>query len=206
VPRTKASQVPGKPSANVRRLRLGRKRKRWHRRPKRSRDELVAFLRQKKIRSSRHLEEVRTADDPNVYDYRREFGAWSLAMEQVDGPKVPTRVDPANKFEMASMVITFKLWRQADYMAFRKKQPDIAPPWWKVRKHWGRYSNLTRFAQSRSFKEGMLAFMQLRYRLGHWPTLKDCETNGIAVDAFLGHFGSKQKALTFLIDLVEKLK
>ena len=183
------------PAEKRRKLNLGRKTKRKYRRHQRAnrcREELIAYLRINGISTSRHLESHRSEGEPNVYDYRKEFGSWQKAILEAHGHPLPT----IGKFDakyMAKAVIEFDLWTQAKYLEARKRSPEIIPSINFVYREWGKWSNLTSYAREYSMRKVLDLYMALWRRIGKTPTVKDCNEEGISLESPILHFGSKRE-------------
>ena len=190
------------PAEKRRRLNLGRKKRTNKRCPRRrrSRDELIAYLRQNDIRSTRQLDARRQEGDPTVYDYRKEFGKWSQAVLVTFGPPLPS-IGRFDAKYMADAVIEFGLWTQLSYRAVRKLRPDIIPSINFVYSEWGKWSNLTAYAKEVSMKAVLNSYLSFWRRLGRTPTVAECDEEGIKLETPIKHFGSKRKMDRLLSDL-----
>jgi hypothetical protein len=191
------------PAARRRKLNLSKKTKKEYNkypRKKRSREELIAYLRINEIRYSRKLEAVRQEGDPNVYDYRKEFGSWANATLAANGPPSPS-IGRFDAEYMAKAVIEFDLWTQAKYRAARQRSPDIIPSINFVYKEWGKWSNLTAYAREVSMKKVLNSYMAFWRRLGRVPTIKECEEEVINLEKPIKHFGSKREMDKLLSEL-----
>jgi hypothetical protein len=183
-----------------RRLRLRCRNKPRVQRKKMTRDELINYLRVNKIKTSRDLEQKRKHRDPNTYDFRKEFGNWQDALDAAFGTdKVIFSLerdmdDPAY---MIDVVIMFDLWTAKAYEKARRRFPDLIPSFSRVKKQWGRFSNLKICAQARSTKKTFAAYLKLSKKLKHWPTKAECEEAGISITKLLEFFGSRKELQEF---------
>ena len=182
------------PADKRRRLNLGRKKRVYNRHPRRvrSHDELIQYLKENDIRSSRGLESAKQEGDPNLHDYRKEFGKWSQALLVAHGPPPPS----IGKFDakyMALAVIEFGLWSRTAYHATRMLRPDIIPSLHFVYREWGCFGNLTAYAREVSMKQVLNSYLAFWRRLKRPPTTKECEEENINLETPLKHFGSKRE-------------
>lgn len=196
------------PSDKRRRLNLKRtKKKRYKKRFTRNsltKEELIIFLRENNITTSRQLLKFRSEKDPVVYDYLKEFGRWNRAIEIA----FPNRFFECNlyktdPFYFVKIVIEFNLWTQEKYLLARKQRPDIIPSICRVRSEWGKWSNLKIYAQNKCLKIVLESYVSLWRRLGRCPSLDDCRNNNIILDEAIKKWGSKSN-LDSMIRKLEK--
>jgi hypothetical protein len=191
------------PAEKRRRLNLGSKKKRNYKRyprRKRSREELIQYLKDNDVQSSRQLHKVRQDGDPIIYDYRKEFGKWSQALLAAHGPPLPS----VGKFDakyLASAVIEFGLWSKEKYQAKRMLRPDILPSMHFVRKEWGTFGNLKAYAKEVSMKQVLNRYLAFWRRLKRPPTLKECDSEGINLETPVKYFGSKREMDKLLAEM-----
>lgn len=190
------------PAEKRRKLSLGKKKGSYRRHPRRQRgrDELLAYLRTHQIRHTRQLEGIREDGDPNVYDYQKEFGSWGQAILVAYGPPPPS-IGRFDAKYMALAVIEFGLWTQQLYREKRKLHPDIIPSIYFVYREWGKWSNLKSYAKEYSMKQVLNSYMALWRRLGRTPTLKECDDEGINLEAPIRHFKNKRNMDRLLSEL-----
>jgi len=185
-----------------RRLRLRRVSGKYRKKPRPdfSRQQLVSYLRRKGFRSCRELDKGRRGQEPSSYDYRKEFGSWKNALEAVYGSRPPafesaTSDDP--EF-YGKLVVQLDLWRKADWESARQKMPEVVPSINQVRRKFGRYSNLVEYARRLSLASALNRYLVLSRRLGRVPSLKDCQRDGVSIEAAVEHFGSKKAMDEFI--------
>jgi hypothetical protein len=178
-----------------------RKRKRYNRekRPVRSRDELVAYLRDNGFKSTRQLLGGRSEGDPNVYDYLKEFKTWNAAKLAAFGP--PGFAPEIDAEYVAKTVIQFGLWTYDKYRKARAKRPDIVPSYYEVRKRWGKFSNLIVYAEKVSMCATLESYRNFKRRLGAVPTMDQCRKEGVDLSVALEFFGSKKSVDAFVNQL-----
>lgn len=177
-----------------------KRRKRYHceKRPKFTRDQLLAYLRTNNFRSSHQLMRGRKPGEPKEYEYRREFGTWKNAKLNAFGiPPVPT--DPVYIYKT---VIEFNLWTGKAYLAARKKRPDIIPSIYFIYKHWGRFKRLTEFARRFSIRVLIESYWKLKRKLGRHPEMDECKAHGIHLEKAIEFFDGKRKMEKF-VDALE---
>lgn len=197
-----AQEIAAMSDERRRRLQLG-VRSGKHRtvpRPDFSRNQLVAYLRVKGFRSSRALVKGRQAKEPDVYDYRKEFGSWAKAVEFIFGVTSPVieSLQPDDVEYYGRLVVQFDLWTKQDWLAARKRMPEIIPSVHCVRRRFGPYRNLAEYARRLSLASAMNRYMVLTRRLGRCPTMEDCRRDEVDIDIAVRHFGSKKAMDDFI--------
>ena len=165
-----AHDILALPAEKRRKLKLGKKRRRYRKenRPRRSKGELVAFLRENDFRSSRQLEAGRKPGEPNTNDFRKEFGSWQNALDSAFTDLQEVRFTPEY---MAKSVLEFGLWTCLKYLAARAARPDVIPSMYRVKQQWGYFSNLKEFAVRMSIAETLNRYITLYRKLGRIPTM-----------------------------------
>lgn len=173
-------------------------------RPKRTQDELVAYLRDNNIRSSRQLDKVRKDGDPTLSDYRLAFDKWSDATTLAYGR--PDVFLPCQDPEyMAKLLIQFQITSIESYFRARRLRPDIVPSYWVVRRKWGGFKGLKLLLRRYSTLTIFDSYISLRRRLGRWPSLEESRAQGIHFEKVMEIFGSKRKLDEFLDGLEKKI-
>jgi hypothetical protein len=178
----KLSDIINLTPAQRRRLRnWGAPVKKPHRkRPSFSRQELVEYLRKNEIRSWRTLERKRADGDPIPFDYRREFGSWQAAVEEVFGkPVVPVKVD--SKYVLRAVPF-FNAWTYRGYLAARRLSPHVLPSMNFVIKEFGSFELFIVCARGMSLKMVLDDYLALGRKLGRRPKLDECEAAGLKME------------------------
>ena len=190
------------PAEKRRKLNLSRKKRTYKRHPRRmvSHDDLIQYLRTNEMRTSRELGEKRQEGDPNLYDYRKEFGSWNQAKLVAFGPPPPS-IGRFDAKYMASAVIEFNLWSREAYHSKRMLRPDILPSLYFVYKEWGMFGNLTQCAKEVSLRRTLDTYLSFWRRLGRTPTLAECEAENVNLETPIKHFGNKKEMDKFLSTL-----
>ena len=167
-------------------------------RPVRSRSELTTYLQKCNIRSSRLLEKQRLPDDPNVYDYRKEFGSWSDAVNTILGSEIAVDIDA--EYVLKS-VIELGLWNARSFEKARKLYPHLIPSWRQVVKTWGGYRNLFECARRLDLKLLLDQYIQLTRKLGQIPNLDQLKKSNLRMDSVIKFYGSKKEMDDFVLSL-----
>lgn len=145
--------------------------------PARNPDELLAYLRDHGIRTTAQLKKLRMTDKtcPTIQEYFRALGSWSAATEQVYGkPSILQSPPPNDPQYIMKCCLQLNIWSQRQYLAARRKAPDVVPSSRQVRRVWGGFENLFYAARKESAKEVLQRYMALEYRLGTIPTVTEC--------------------------------
>jgi len=171
-------------------------------RPKRTEDELVAYLRDNNIRSSRQLEKVRKDGDPILSDYRLAFPKWSDAMAKAFGRSEACNPSQDPEY-MAKLLVQFQITTIGHYVRARRLRPDIVPSYGVVRRKWGGFKGLKLLLRRYSTLTIFDSYLSLSRRLGRRPSIGECRDHGIHFEKVMEIFGSKKKLDEFL-DGLEK--
>jgi len=158
-----------------------------------SEEEIVSYLRKHNFRSRDLFMERRKEGDPSVWDCRKVFGSWEKAKEAAFVSPEERVLGPLDVDEeyLVNTVIQKSLWTFVDFLEGHKREPDLVPSIYYVRKHWGTFGNLIGYAKARSVEKTMDAYYKLRKRLGRRPTKEDCHVAGIEIEAASKLFGGK---------------
>lgn len=199
---SRLDDILGMPAEQRRKVDLRRKRGKYNRHPrrKRSREELVEFLRENDIRSVRKLSRVREDTEPNTYDYQKEFGSWTQAKLAAFGPPTP-RIGKFDAAYMAKAIIEFDLWTRERYKEVRASNKEILPSLHVVLREWGTFTNLKNYARQVSLKKMLESYLSFWRRLGRAPTAKECDEEGINLEKPVEYFGSKREMDRILSEL-----
>jgi hypothetical protein len=173
-------------------LRRSRRRGRYrkHPRPCRTRDELVAYLKEKGFRTVHSLDVGRVEGDPTRDDYIKEFGSWAEARDTAFGKADKLEVD--FQYTLKAFV-EFGLWNRSAYLEARKKRPDILPSLHQINRRWGRFGNLVACARRLSASESIISYLKLRRKSGVVPTIDECRAAGLDISKLMGIFGGKRE-------------
>jgi hypothetical protein len=165
----------------------------YKRRPRMSRDELITYLKENGMRSVGQLLKSRGKDDPIPWDYRREFGSWSKAIEVAWGtpPHDPFAVKRPTHAYLVKCCNDLNIWRRDDWLAARRRDPAIVPSIWWVRRLWGRFDNLRWQAEKENFKFMMEGYVRLQMIHGRAPTNDELRRAGIPMEAMRKVFDDK---------------
>ena len=203
----KADDIIGMTDAARRRMGVRTRRKRGkyksEKRCRRSRDEMISYLRDNDFRTSRQLKDGRKDGEPNVYDYKREFGKWSVAIEASFGPPKKPGIEYDAEY-VAKAVIEFGLWTSRRYREKHNQNPTIIPSLNQVRRRWGAFSNLTAYAKKHSMSVVLDEYLKLKRRFGRVPTKKECDYHGVDLESPIKFFGNKRLMDNFLTDMESK--
>jgi len=178
-------------------LRLKRRSRGPYRKIRFTRDELIDYLVDNSISSVRQLARLRKADDPKRYDYDIEFGKWSEAQKAAFGPpSILEDKTPSSAEYLVKLLVQYDVWTVNKYLEWCRKRPDVFPSFYYVKKHWGRFSNLTYIARRFSYKQRLESYLCIKRRLGHWPTVVECLAEGLDVSAVIKElFGSRKEMI-----------
>jgi hypothetical protein len=180
-----------------RRLRIGQKISR-KRRPEFTKDGLLEFLRRSGACSARKLMAVAAEGRPNVYDFIKTFGSWKGAKVEAFG----VGVERPNDMEyLVKCAIQFDLRTYREYLAARRRNPDVVPSSYFVVKRWGSFSNFFAFVKRKNIGEIMMRYMLLTRKMGRPPSMAETEAEGIILDEPIDFYGSKAEVDKFIVEM-----
>ena len=195
------------PDEKRRRIRIKRRKNRKQvriERPRRTQEELVAYLRDNNIRTLSQLDRERKDGDPIRSDYRMRFKKWSDAKTLAFGWEERGYA----KFDaeyMAKLMVQFGIKTELGYRELRKLHPHVVPPMTQVRKKWGTFKNLKAISRRYSILGTLNDYMNFRRRLGRTPCVGECIDNDVSIEKGVEFFGSK-KSMDAFISMLEKGK
>lgn len=163
-----------------RRLRLRKKyRGPYEKRPERSREELIRYLRASSIKSANELRAKRKPLEPHVHDYFRAFGSFMAAKSEAYGPEPPSPGPPATHDYLTKVCLEFSIWSQGRWNESRRKRPDVIPSSNQVKRLFGGFSNLFEMAQRVSLRRTLERYLVLRAKYGRWLNSEELRTEGL---------------------------
>jgi hypothetical protein len=195
------------PDAKRRRIRLVRrkqgKRKKIER-PKRTKEQLAAYLRENNIRTLGQLTKQRKDGDPIPSDYRMAFPKWSDALNLAYGWEDRRYVNFDAEY-IAKLMVQFGIRSGEEYRRARKLNPHVVPPESQVRAKFGGFKTLHAIARRYSTLATLNDYISFKRRLGHTPSVGECIDNDISIEKGVEFFGSKRSMDKF-ISLMERGK
>lgn len=163
-----------------------------------SREELLSYLRENKIRSRVDLARKRKPTEPNLYDFLKEFGSWSDAVQLALGSEIAADI---NGDYILKAVWELELWTVDKLKAARKIDPVTIPSWRQICKHWGSYKNLLECAKRHNFKYMLMEYRKLIRRLGHIPSLDEIKNANLRMGDVIAFYGGKQAMDDFVTSM-----
>lgn len=171
----------------------------YNRRPKRTPEELIEYLRSHNIRSVRQLRKVRKPDEPHYHDIIKAFGSWKAAREEAFGQPEPFALPKRPEPEyIIKAVAEYDLWTRDEYAAAHRRRPDVVPsPYW-VRVLFGTWDKLKWAAEQISMKASLERWLSLRRRLGRNPTMDELNQHGITLEPLRCTYTTTKELTDFL--------
>jgi len=190
-------------AANRRKVRVRRTRRGpYMQRPKRTPEELLAYLKTNHIKSVRQLQKNRKPDEPNLYDITKAHGSFSAAKEQAFGKPLPfdlpLRPDPTY---LINTVSEFSLFTRDHYQAARRKSPAIVPSLYWVRLLFGSWDKLRWASEQVDLKACINRWLALRRHLGRSPSMVEVENAGMSLEPVKTLYPTRGELNAFLHDL-----
>ena len=154
----------------------------YNRRPERSPEELIDYLRSHDIHSVRQLRKTREPDEPHYHDIVKAWGSWQAAREQAFGTSdpfaLPQRPDPEY---IIKAVAEYDLWTRDEYAAAHQRRPDVIPsPYW-IHVLFGSWDKLKWAAEQISVRASLARWLDLRRRIGRNPSTAELDQHGITL-------------------------
>lgn len=166
-------------------------------RPEFTREELAAYLRKNQFRTREQLRNGRREGDPSDEDYRKEYGTFRAAREEI------WQVEAWTREYAIKALIEFNLWTTKRYRSARTARPDVLPPMSWISEEFGSWGTLKELATAFSLRRTIEAYIALRHRLGRRPTVKDAKMAGIILDKAVQLYGGKRGFDKFIESLEE---
>lgn len=162
-------------------------------RPDRTHDELLDFLREKGVRTCRQLTKARRSKyDPTVYDYVKKFKSWSRAVAALDGKLPAEKPEYSEKPEyIITVILMCNAFTQDAYSLARKRMPEMVPSLYWVKKRWGKFRKVVEAARQSSTFCVMEDYLHLARKVGDWPTLERCRRANLDLTEVKKMFGGK---------------
>jgi hypothetical protein len=146
-------------------------------RPRYTREELVALFKERGCMSKEQWMAQRREGDPLPYDFVREFGKWNDVIRYVFGSQcLPPDTSPDY---IARLMSENELWRRKDWDLAHARHPDIFPSSRTVFGKFGDFRRARLYAIRYSAKAETEAYLVLKRKLGHNPSIAECRDNGI---------------------------
>ena len=175
---------------------VGVRRKCWDKK------DVVEYIRKNNVRKIKELAALKDDETvPTVYMVTHYYGSWREAMHEIWGNEM--WMSHVNAEYILKCVIEFKIWTVSEYVAARRKNPDIIPSMKVVLKYWGRFSNLIECASRmdlRTIIEDYCRFVIQRG--GKIPSSDILQRHGLRIGEAVTLFGSKEKFDAFILDYI----
>lgn len=162
-----------------------RKGKKYKGRPPFSRKELVEYVSSRKIHSTYQLIEKRKKRDPKACDYKKEFGSWGNAMDCIWGKDVTTDF---TSLYILQCICLHDLYTRKAYRDFRRTHKDM-PSEYRVAVEYRDWGNARQAAKALAYKPARGEFRKLWNKLGHLPTVKECEKHRVNIQVLIDLYG-----------------
>lgn len=196
----KIDDILSLPPEKLRRVRIGKRRRKHEPRRYFTGQELMDYLIKNGIRSANKLTKFRQKGEPTLYDCIKAFGSWAVIKERCYGPPNPVKTGIAIDAKyIVKTVIMAELWTFRLYLDARKRRPDVVPSYYYVQKFFGRFARMTSAAKLYSVRMLMEAYRKFQRQLGRPPLAKELVDEGIDMGKALDFFkGNRKKMILFL--------
>lgn len=189
------------------RVRLRRRPRKYHPkgRPKRSRDELIDYLRQNKVYSLYRLDIIWTLGAPVRYDYEKEFGDWNAARDAAFGPNVLQKLKAVfNADYIVNGMLEFRITNRKKYLEMHKLYPEVFPSMRGVYKEFRSFADLKECARRKRLRGIIDEYMKLYRKKGRKPLWEECRREGVNIDLLVDALGEWEDVEVFLEGLAKK--
>lgn len=195
-----SEQVNALPRHRRCRLRLNRKPRKYKKqaRVKLSREDMIKYLRDRKIRSCRVLEKTRQPTDPNVNDFRLEFGSWGEAVRISFGRDIAAKSDSSY---LLKTIHEFGLWSVKGYKKARKVDPHTIPSPNQVIREWGSFGRMFEQARRTSIEYIIGEYRKLARKIGGIPSIEQCRAAGLRIDEAVRFYKTKKEMDDIVISM-----
>jgi len=191
-----------------RRLRLDFKKGSYNKpRKKFADDELIEWATSRGVKSMRQLDRAREQGDPNRHNFERAFGSWEnfkrIAYPEDYKPNLLNTIPKDAKY-MAQLLIQYNVWTAEKYRRARKAYPEIFPSINKVYFNFRGWSDLVIVAKSLSMEKTIDRYLELKNKLGRWPTVAESRERMIELRPLIDIHKSKKAVDGFLESMERK--
>ena len=180
---------------------------------KMSRAELIAWAKEKGIKTTGDLKRLRGDGDPTLYDFRKEFVRWSVFVEEAYGEIKKKGVTPEDvlgeipyrDIEYVIKLINEKGIKTRDqYLSFRRLYPEQFPSIYRLKQHFNCWADVLFTADKYTMTGQMKHYYRLMNKYGRCPTREECKKEDCPIDLLIAHFdGSKRKVDEYMKALWE---
>ena len=168
-----------------------------------SEDELIEFLIRRSIRTMGQLKKAR-GRKPTVYIFRKIFGSWNNAIKAAFGEDSINIIGepPSDLGYIIKLINDYNIKEVMEYIALRKKKPDIFPSSYHLYK-FGGFIKIKKISELYTVGDHLEEYAKLKRKLGRIPTPKECRKDHVAIDELVKYFETRRKLNDF-IDGVER--
>lgn len=147
--------------------------------PKYTREELIAYLKENKIKTAKQLSKVRKDMDPHFKDYVKHFGSWLEARTAAWG--IIRKREYTNE-EFIKVALEFRINSSQKWIKKRREFPEIIPPHYRILKIWKYWSCFFDTVAEFRDKENIDKYIVLARKLKKIPNFGESEKNDIFLD------------------------
>lgn len=111
------------------------------------------------------------------------FGSWKIFKKRLNLTTLKKY-----KFDQRSIIdlcVRFNIRTIKQFQECHKKQPAIFPSFDWVQRHFGRWSNFKKILQACSMQQMLQKYIELKMKLGRYPSKSQCRKNGIQLQVLL---------------------
>jgi len=171
--------------------------------------ELIEFLRENNVRSSKVLRAKYT--EPKVYDYQKHFGSWGRATaiafcEGNPADEVMKRMRSITPEYLARLCIEARIKSKKEYIRHYKERPDIFPSFWQIHKHFGGWKPIRQFIKRFYIRRQLEDYIEAVLKEGRHLTVGQCKKRGIHIDVAVYWLGGKRYLNRHVEEMIEKLE
>ena len=174
-------------------------------RPKFTRQQLIDFLKNNNIKSSRKIDKIRKNNDPCLSDYRLEFTFWKDAIKEAFPEDTFITSDDQSALYFINLLRQFQISTLDEYKAKRKICPDLIPSIYQLNKYFGGFSNIKSLEQRYNISKTIESYIKLKQNINKKTlSVKKCKDSKVDISFAVKFFGSKEKFDKFVRKLERK--
>jgi hypothetical protein len=172
-----------------------------------SREEIIEYVKDRGIKSRKDYFDNRDEGAPSIRKIYSEFGGWGEFRKEVWGDKRAEEEKiygkvPNDAEYIVNTIAQYELWSARKYEKARKEHPDIIPPSWYIKHHFGRWSLAVYLAKRISVEDLVDRYLELRMEKGRFATYTECKKEGLDLEPLYKIHGGKKQLDKFLLNAI----
>ena len=137
-----------------------------------TKDKLIAWAKERGIRSTVQLNRIRVSGEPNDKLFYKVFGSWTNFTQEAYGFRNELKTFGADY--MIQCGVAFNLRTIGQWDEAHKKSKDLVPRSEAVLRQFGTWRRFKLLVSMSSVRGRFLAYIDMRKKLKRWPTQAEC--------------------------------